>query len=128
MRKIHLILLLILELLVCTPVNSSNTTTDQNGLKSSSISEKVYINGNWSSAIAMGICTGDGSSSNPYLIQDLTIDGDNIGNCIAIENSEYYLVIENCTVYNSGPGFYDSGIKLINVSNAQILNNYPKLL
>ena len=94
-------------------------------LKLSKISGKIYINGNsgWSDAKTAGICTGEGIISNPYIIEDLVIDGEGLGSCIWIENSDVFFKIENCTVYNSGSMGQGAGIKLDNTNNSQLIKN-----
>ncbi|MFX1304970.1 MAG: nitrous oxide reductase family maturation protein NosD, partial [Promethearchaeota archaeon] len=79
---------------------------------------------NWSVAKDAGICTGYGTYSEPYIIEDLEIDGNNLENCIWIESSDVYFIIRNCTTYNSGTGYEElAGIKLSYVSNGQLINN-----
>ncbi|MFX0040647.1 MAG: NosD domain-containing protein [Promethearchaeota archaeon] len=94
-------------------------------LKISKVSGKIYINGtsNWVDFKDAGNCTGEGTYSDPYLIENLIIDGGSVESCIWIENSDVYFKIENCTLYNSGIDLIDAGIKLYNVENGQIINN-----
>ncbi len=93
-------------------------------LKISKISGRIHIKKNWTDAKAAGICTGDGTYSAPYIIENLEIDGEKSGPCIWIENSIVYFIIKNCTAYNSGTGYmYQSGIRLNNVTNGQLINN-----
>ena len=101
---------------------------DNQNLKLSKISGPIYINdinpsNNWSVAKDAGICTGSGTFSDPYVIEDLVIDGGGSGSCIWIENSDVYFTIENCSLYNSGVNWDDSGISLINVDNGQLIAN-----
>ena len=96
---------------------SDKINFDNQNLKFSIVSGKIHIDNNWSAVEAAGICTGNGTYSNPYVIEDLIIDGGGSGSCILIENSDVYFKIKNCTVYNS------VGIKLYNVDNGQIINN-----
>ena len=100
-----------------------NPTVDNKTLNTSTISGKIHIDNNWSVAKAAGICTGEGTASDPYVIKDLEIDGGGTGSCILIENSNVFFRIENCTVYNSGPSYFDGGIELFNVKYGQIINN-----
>ena len=95
---------------------------DNLNLKISAISGKIHINNNWSAAKFAGICTGNGTFSEPYVIEDWVIDANNIESGILIENSDVYFIIENCTVYNSGY-FPDAGIKLNNITNSHLINN-----
>jgi len=92
---------------------------DDKYLKISTISGKIHIDNNWTDARDAGICTGDGTYSNPYIIEDLVIDGGGSGSCIWIENSDVYFKIENCTLYTSGK----AGIRLSVVNNSQLLDN-----
>jgi len=106
---------------------------DDKNLNPSIISGPIFINGlspssNWSVAIDTGICTGNGTYSEPYIIKDLVIDGGGSGSCIWIVYSEVYFRIENCTVFNAGDeipyiNYYDAGIRLKSVSNGTIINN-----
>ncbi len=110
--------------IITTNVNLKNSefidgiNLDNENLKISSLSGKIHIDNNWTAAKAAGICVGSGTYSEPYIIRDLIIDGDNSASCILIENSEVFFEIENCSVFNS---YF--GIKLTNTKNAWILNN-----
>ncbi len=97
------------------------TNTSRDNLKISKISGRIHINSNWTVAKAAGICTGSGTYNDPYIIEDLIIDGEESGNCIMIENSDIYFRIENCTLYNSGSSY--AGILLSHLNNSQIIDN-----
>jgi len=93
-------------------------------LKISAVSGKIHIDNNWTAAKSTGICTGNGTYSEPYVIEDLEIDGGGSGSCILIENSNEYFRIENCTVYNSGTvNWGDGGILLNNTNNGLLIDN-----
>jgi len=77
----------------------------------------------WEEASAETWCSGSGTLEEPYLIENVTIDGGNSGNCITIKNSDKYFRIENCTVFNSGAGDFDAGIHLYYVGNGTLINN-----
>ncbi|MBY8985620.1 MAG: right-handed parallel beta-helix repeat-containing protein, partial [Candidatus Lokiarchaeota archaeon] len=78
----------------------------------------------WLEAVDLFIwCTGSGTYSDPYIIQNLIIDGQNSSSCIEISDSIVFFKIEGCTLYNSGAGIYNAGIKLTNVINGQLINN-----
>ncbi|OLS14300.1 MAG: hypothetical protein RBG13Loki_2073 [Promethearchaeota archaeon CR_4] len=66
---------------------------------------------------------GSGTYGNPYVIQDLIIDGGGSGSCIYITNTWLYFRIENCTVTNSGTNLYDAGIRVSNSANGTIRSN-----
>ena len=78
---------------------------------------------NWSRAVAEGWCSGSGTVSDPYVIENITIIDGVLDNGILIGNSSVYFRIKNCTIINSGSGSPNAGIKLINVNNGTIINN-----
>lgn len=86
----------------------------------------ISINGNdaWASiAAANDWCTGSGSPNDPYLIENVTINGSGSGSCINISNSDVYFIVNNCTLYNSQNSEYHGGISLTNTNNGELLNN-----
>ena len=103
---------------------SSPINFDYENLKFSKISGPISITGNsgWANAQSTGICTGNGTHSDPYVIEDLVINGGGSGSCIFIKNSNVYFKIENCSVYNSG-GYPNAGIRLSSVINSQLIDN-----
>jgi len=107
-----------------TTGNSKEITFDKEKLKISAVSGKIHIinNSGWVDFRNAGNCTGSGTYSDPYVIEDLVIDGDSSGNSILIENSNVYFKIENCTLYNTEWGS-DAGIGLLNVNNSQLIGN-----
>jgi parallel beta-helix repeat protein len=101
---------------------SDSISLDIDNLKISVVSEKIHIDNNWTAAKDAGICTGEGTYSNPYIISNLEIDGEGSDYCIWIENSNVYFKIEKCSLFNSLTPLY-GGIRLSNVNNAQIIDN-----
>ncbi|MHA1995818.1 MAG: NosD domain-containing protein [Candidatus Hodarchaeales archaeon] len=85
------------------------------------LSEKIYIDNNWSDAKLAGICSGFGTLLEPYLIEDFEIDGEGAGIGLWIANSNEYFEVENCTLWNA-----EIGIKLENTINGNIKNNTIK--
>ncbi len=87
----------------------------------------IHIDDNWSAtATTYDWCSGDGSWSNPYIIENVTINasGSPTGSGILINNSKNdYFIIRNCSVYNGGSGTEDAGIKLENTNNGILTNN-----
>ena len=93
-------------------------------LQLSKTSDRIYIVGNqgWIDFRNAGNCTGQGTSSDPYIIKDLTIDAENSGSCILIGNSSVYFRIENCICKNTGSISTDAAIKLEDlIMNSNIL-------
>ncbi len=104
---------------------SDDIAFDNENLKIAATSGKIHIDGNsgWVDFKNDGNCTGEGTYSEPYIIQGLVINGESSGSGIWIENSNAHFKVENCTLYNSGTGLYNAGIKLRNVLNVQLINN-----
>lgn len=67
--------------------------------------------------------TGSGTWIDPYVIENVTIDGGYSDSCILIRNSNVYFIIRNCTVYHSGGNSGDAGIVLDNVNKGILYNN-----
>ena len=63
---------------------------------------------------------GDGSSGNPYRIEDFNITGGS-ADLIYISDTRKHFIIENCTLHQGG--FSYVAIQLYNVSNAMIYDN-----
>ena len=101
-----------------------DSTLDYENLKISATSGKIHIDGNsgWVAFKNAGNCTGNGTYSDPYIIEGLVIDGVGSGSCILIQNSEVYFKIENCTFYNSGFNL-NMGISFSYVNNSLLTNN-----
>jgi len=93
---------------------------DIEDLKYSKVWDKISIDGNggWSAFETAGNCTGSGTYSFPYIIEDLEINGSGSGSCIEIKNSDKYFRIENCTLVDA-----ERGITLENVINGKVVNN-----
>ncbi|MFX0044152.1 MAG: nitrous oxide reductase family maturation protein NosD [Candidatus Hodarchaeota archaeon] len=141
-RKIKTIILIFLGIILAfSPIFMNNprfNTRDRDisanyddefghiNLKTSAISGKIHIDGNsgWLAFKNAGNCTGQGTASDPYNIEDLIIDGGNEDNCIWIENSDVHFRIENCTVFNAiGTIINYAGIRLDFVSNGKLIDN-----
>lgn len=68
-------------------------------------------------------CSGSGTWSDPYVIENVTINGEGSRTCITIQNSNVFFKIKNCTLYNAGTGPTRMGIKLDNVQDGLLINN-----
>ena len=93
---------------------------DELNFKLSKISERIHIinNSGWVAFKNAGNCTGEGTYSDPYVIEDLEINGGGSDFGIWIENSSVYFRIENCSVSYAG-----AGIQLSKVNNSLIITN-----
>ncbi len=87
----------------------------------------IHINNNWSlTESTYPWCEGSGSWNDPYLIENITIDGMQVRPCIVIENTREYFLIRNCTLLNATCGCGSAiiaGINFNNVTNGSILDN-----
>ena len=99
---------------------SDNINLDKDNLQLSKVSGIIHIDNNWSAVKAAGICTGNGTYSDPYVIEDLVITTFPESG-ILIENSSAYLRIENCSIGHAAQP--NAGIELVNVNNSHIINN-----
>jgi len=132
--KLKIIILITIEILfalvpkITSTADNSVITFDMENLKTAAVTGKIHIDNNWTDAWSAGICSGNGTYSDPYVIEDLVIDAGGWGSGIFIENSDVYFRIENCTIYNAAgwmpPDPFDSGgIRLLHVHNSQLTNN-----
>ncbi len=68
-------------------------------------------------------CSGNGTSENPFIISNISIEGSFTGHCLEnLAIQTVYFVVRNSTFFYSGTDDY-AGIKLENVTNALIVNN-----
>lgn len=67
--------------------------------------------------------TGNGTATNPYIIEDLVISvTDDFVNGIDIYNSDKYLIIRNCTVIGNTLT-YSNGISISDAQNVRVFSN-----
>lgn len=80
-------------------------------------------NKNWSyTASNYDWCSGSGSKEDPYVIENVTIDGQD-ATAICISYTDAHFIIRNCTIFNSGSGSDIYGIYLFFGKNGKIINN-----
>lgn len=107
-------------------VNKEKRMMDEiNGIKGSDFwnLSPIHIDNNWSATESTyDWCTGLGIPSNPYIIENVTIDAQNSETCIYIENTNEYFIIQNCTLLHSQAS-PNAAIRLDYVSNGKILDN-----
>ncbi len=71
--------------------------------------------------------TGNGTASNPWIIEGYDINGTGYGYCIFIGNTTEHVVVRNCTLHDTNfsfiwPDGLSSALHLYNISNAKIEN------
>jgi len=77
----------------------------------------------WLEVVNLPWCTGSGTLVDPYIINNIKINGLNQVSCLTIRSSSVYFEIQNCSFYNSGSNRYDGGIKLIATLNGKLFYN-----
>jgi len=89
----------------------------------------IYIDGtgitgdNWTWAVSQPWCSGSGTFSDPFIIENVTIDGLRLDNCIHIINTIQSFIIQNCYLYDSGSSWNYAGIKISDSQNGKIIKN-----
>lgn len=68
-------------------------------------------------------CNGSGTIEDPYIINNVFINGRNQNNCVTISDTSVYFIIQNCFFNNSKDYYTFAGIYLENVENSKVLNN-----
>ncbi len=77
----------------------------------------------WEEAKSENWCNGSGTWGDPYVIENVSIDGSGTGYCLYIRDSVKYFEIRNCTFSNSEDDTFDAGLKLEDVNNGLVENN-----
>jgi len=106
-----------------------NTYTEENTLKISSywnfsplvIDDSGGGDYTWTEAVLEDWCAGSGIENDPYIIENVAINGGNSTSCIEIKQSSVYFIIRNCTLTNSANN--EAGINLYNVENGKLVDN-----
>jgi len=89
----------------------------------------IRINSNADFNVAHGVTGGAGTALNPWIIENLNIDGTGYGYGIYVGNTTDYFIIRNCKLSNATGGYYawdyapDSGLVFFNVVNGIAANN-----
>ncbi|UYP48704.1 hypothetical protein NEF87_004989 [Candidatus Lokiarchaeum ossiferum] len=73
---------------------------------------------NWTKAIQDGWVTGQGTSTDPYLIDAIEVDTANLGNALTIQNSKNVYFVINNSEFNAGDDY--SALELVNTANGTI--------
>ena len=113
------LMMLTLTILSIYPKNLGDI--NQNEIHTSQTSPIIFLDGNeaWVDFKNYGHCSGSGTSSDPYIINNIKIDGGCSDNCIEITNSQVHFKIENCELYNG-----INGLMVHESENGQIINNH----
>ena len=77
----------------------------------------------WAQAASQSWCNGSGTWSDPYILENITINGGGTTHsCLTIQRSTKHFIVRNCTFTNSGGGVL-GGIKLWETDNGILFNN-----
>ncbi len=120
------IIILFIGLVIAYSLNNSliNNIGTQNevNIPKLSATNPIFIDdastNNWTWAVSQSWCSGSGTELNPYIIENLTIDGFGTEDGIEIWNSNVFFIIQDCLIYNSSAGIY-----LDKVNNSRLINN-----
>src|SRR5437879_231828 len=87
----------------------------------------LYINGNSAFTSANGVTAGDGSATNPYIIERWNITGTAQYGLVALVGTTAHVIIRNLVLINSGgcsqpDGFYFSGVSNVLIANSTVSN------
>ncbi|NVM27244.1 MAG: VCBS repeat-containing protein [Candidatus Helarchaeota archaeon] len=118
-----LLLILALNLMILTNTTQPENFQDIYSPDSTlSIKADSPINIQNNTALAALASLGNGSASNPYILENYVINASGLGlNGIIINNTDAYFILRNCTVTNAAPTL--RGIWFENVTHATITNN-----
>jgi parallel beta-helix repeat protein len=127
-QKIILPLLIIITLFNISTIISANLRSEFSSESlnlSIASTAAIFIDNtqsayNWVSANESGICSGSGTFSDPYIIQDKIIQGKEGETGIWIQNSNAYFLISNCSISNCGENYKTGGIKLYQIEHGAI--------
>ncbi len=127
----YLLILSIILILISHPYAKSlgGLTTDKKSLLSDYVQHApIVINSNndFANIASSEGWPGDGSSTNPYIIQNIEINASGYGAAIYIGNTTVYFIIQNVDVHHAqfkGNFRLGAGIMLINVTHGNIINS-----
>ncbi|MCK4266157.1 MAG: right-handed parallel beta-helix repeat-containing protein, partial [Thermoplasmata archaeon] len=108
-------------MLICVSISGSVLATK---IRHSPI--RIDCNGDFSGIAS----SGNGTSGNPWMIENLDINGSGYGYCIYVGNTTDYFIIRNCDVYEAyiaiedDPYLLNAGIHLYNVIHGLVTDNH----
>src|SRR5271157_376479 len=104
------------------------TIFSKNDIEQSSNNQPLFIDGNRGNASIAALIakvggTGNGSISNPYIIQNLKISGANAssGSGLCVANTRAYIILQNCAVQQAN-GSNQEGINVSNCTHVTLIN------
>ena len=86
----------------------------------------IRINSNSDFDASHGVTGGNGSASNPWIIEQFDINGADSGYCLYIGNTTDYFIVKYCYFHhasgNPGTYYWNSGLILNNVTNGKVMD------
>ena len=73
---------------------------------------------------SQGVCTGSGTTDDPYVISGYEITGTNSSTCITVLNITKHLVVTNCYLHGDFYGIMVRGSSNVTVTNSNCSGNY----
>jgi parallel beta-helix repeat protein len=87
----------------------------------------IKINSNADFDAAHGVSGGSGTQNDPWIIENLEINGSGFGYCIYLGNTTDYFIVRDCYLHDAGDVWsyplFDSGIILFRATNGKIQGN-----
>jgi len=109
---------------IMLPMNAGSSETGVNSMYTPHA--PIRINSNADFPIIA--TAGNGTSPNPWIIENWEINGTGEGYCIYVGNTTEYFEIRNCFLHDASdiwnwPDYTNSGLTQYNVQNGNIINN-----
>ncbi|MFO8018305.1 MAG: right-handed parallel beta-helix repeat-containing protein [Promethearchaeia archaeon] len=104
--------------------NPTNTNSTPKISGDFNASVEIYIKNNWTETEdTEDWCTGNGTDSDPFLIDGLEINGGEENVCLVIQDTVENFTVKNCTFMDSAEGNNYGGLVLNNVTKGNISDN-----
>ncbi len=81
----------------------------------------ISIDGDNAFALSDAVSGGNGSESDPYLIEGWDIDASSASSGILIQNTSARFIVRSCSIHDAG--LYDAGILLLNCTDGLLMDN-----
>ncbi|MHA1278600.1 MAG: NosD domain-containing protein [Candidatus Helarchaeota archaeon] len=118
-------IILLLTIIFCITQSSNYHTMKKRPEKRLEIQADPIVIIRNNSAFTLYATSGDGTPSNPYILENLVIDGNSKSdNCIDIQNTNAHFIIRNCVLTSGDIGIYCENVNNGQFQNNQITNSY----
>jgi hypothetical protein len=114
---------LFIGMLIVSTIQTVESRTAQNPISLLTIHAPIRINSDAQFTAPNGVSKGTGSLANPYVIENLQIDGNGYRYCLYIGNTTKHFVISNCSLYGANSSYVGHNLWIVNAKNGTIHNN-----